>query len=84
MTKKQAESHFRSQYLPAIRDREENGIDYARRREEWHVFTDYLMKSRLISERQYDTWVSPGFCNPSPPRSSTEQSTAQSALVLGE
>ena len=61
MTRHEAEEIWRSEYLPAIKAWfESDGIpDYPARRESWNNFTDWLCKSRKITQKQYDTWAHP-------------------------
>lgn len=56
MTKKQAESIFKAEVLPAL-----NRSDLPMVREAWNNFTDYLCKDRQISENQYNNWMHPAF-----------------------
>ena len=64
LTKKIVENSFKSEILPAIKERyESNGIkDFPARSEAWGVYTDSLCKNGEISTNQYNNWVYPKFC----------------------
>lgn len=65
MTKREAESLFRSTVLPVLRDNERdqsNGrVDKGARRFAWDVFTDSLCKDGKITQAQYANWHAPRF-----------------------
>ena len=65
MTKRDAESIFRSEILPGIREREEGVPDYPLRSTSWNDFTDSLCKDGQITNKQYENWGHP-LCNYSP------------------
>ena len=55
MTYKEAVRIFRETYS----DLYEKGVDYWTAQECWANFTDILCKNRDITEKQYNTWVTP-------------------------
>jgi len=61
MTKKAALSSFRRYVLPQIKARyEKDGVvDKSARREAWNNYTDFLCRTSLITEKQYETWSNP-------------------------
>jgi len=63
MTKAEAETEFRTYYMPAILRQEAqhggSGVDGPLRREEWNNFTDYLCKDGRISDHAYANWTHP-------------------------
>lgn len=67
MTRRDAESIFRSEILSSIKrtEKERGGIDYPMRCEAWCNFTDSLCKEGEITEHQNDTWGHPR-CNYTP------------------
>ena len=67
LTKKAVENSFKSEILPAIKERyESNGIkDFPARSEAWNFYTDSLCKNGEISINQYNNWGLPKFCEKS-------------------
>ncbi len=62
MTKKQAIQNFNKCFPKDSFMRDHNGkpyVDRPMRDQAWNNYTDALCKSRDITERQYETWVSP-------------------------
>lgn len=62
MTKREAESIFRSEVLPWIKEQENGSADHPRRSYEWNNFTDSLCKDGRITEAQYSSWYPPEIC----------------------
>jgi len=66
---KQAVADFREYYMPGIVLQEQaNGFtehpDWTMRREAWNNYTDYLCKSHMISDWQYEWWGQPACVDP--------------------
>ena len=64
MTKKQAVEIFKVDHLRSVKgEYEKDGIpDYPARCEAWSYFIDYLCKAGQITQKQYDKWTYPYFC----------------------
>lgn len=62
MTKYEAESMFRSNYMPGIRNQENGRADHALRSCTWNDFTDFLCKDGQITDSQYANWYPPEVC----------------------
>lgn len=60
ITKKQFESHFKKEYLPAIKEiyEEDGRIDYPARREAWNNLIDMLVENRELPGKAID-WTCP-------------------------
>lgn len=56
LTKKQVEAMFKEQYAEVLK-----GTDTPAKLEDWHAFTDMLLKDGEITEHQYNTWDNPSF-----------------------
>ena len=71
MTKKEAEYEFKARHRRAINMQELNQADgrwpvpkdKPLRRQLWNDFTDSLCKEGRITQKQYDTWTQPAWCN---------------------
>jgi len=61
MNKKEFEKHFRQEFLPIIREIEQengNGVDRVMRNEEWNNVIDSMIKEGTLPDRAQD-WTSP-------------------------
>lgn len=59
MTKREAETQFRTNHVAAILEREDGGVDEPLRAFEWNTYTDALCKDGQITEHQRATWDFP-------------------------
>jgi len=62
MTKREAETHFRANHVPAILEQEAQSsgrVDEPLRSFEWNTYTDMLCKDGQITEHQRANWDFP-------------------------